>query len=87
MSRAVDRRGENAGFAANCLGRLGPAAAAAVPALTRATERFELEAARALGRIGTPARAALPALRTFHRSKNRHFREQARISIRRITRE
>jgi HEAT repeat protein len=52
--------------AAEALGRIGPEAAASVPALTAALddERGDVRrvAARALGRIGLPAHASAPAL-------------------------
>jgi HEAT repeat protein len=69
--------------AAEALGKIGPAARAAIPALIRALERPDrqgetpipaLTAIRALGRIGPEAKAAIPALnRLLHQRSARGF--------------
>ncbi len=55
--------------AASTLGRFGPGAAAAVPALVDALDDEEysmrLQAVRALGKIGPAAEAAIPALQAI----------------------
>ena len=74
--------------AALLLGKRGPNAKAATPALTAVVqERFDdarLEAAEALGQIGPAAAAALPALEQMSRSRISAEKEAATRSILRI---
>jgi HEAT repeat protein len=72
-------------YATRALGRIGRAAAQAVPDLVRALASpdwgLRSEAARALGRIGPAAKAAVPALSAALEDEHEHVREAAREAL------
>ena len=75
-------QGPNPGIqraAAFALGRIGPAAEAAVPALTQALQDADggvrLNAIRALGKIGRAAKAAIPDLINAHHAAKGYTQE------------
>jgi HEAT repeat protein len=77
----------SAGFAAQALGKMGPGAKDAVPALTKAlgdqNALLRLCAARALGEIGPAAKDALPKLQEMA-EKDIKVRQTATEAIEKI---
>jgi HEAT repeat protein len=74
--------------ASTALGKIGPEARAAVPALTRALqdrdEDVRREAASALGRLGPDARAAVADLVALLKDQRKPVRQQAASALRDI---
>ena len=77
--------------AAKTLGKLGPDAAAAVPALTKLlTDKVPIvaaAAARALGDIGASAGKALPWLVAAMDSENEDLKDAATAAVKKIVKE
>ena len=75
--------------AARTLGRIGPAAEAAVAPLTAAladpSSVVRAHAARALGRIGPAAKSAAPALQRATGDREEGVRDEARLALERLT--
>ncbi len=76
--------------AAQALGRIGPEAKAAVPALIKALvddprNTVRSHAAQALGQIGPEAKAAVPALIEALKDENENVRNAADGALRKIT--
>jgi HEAT repeat protein len=78
------------GRAAECLGDLGPRAAASVPALMAAVSNIRggayarYHATAALGRIGPAASQSIPVLESASADPERYVRQAAVVALRRV---
>lgn len=88
-----DPQMETRWYAIDALGRFGPDAAAAVPAIVKSLESTVNDAtvrrrgARSLGRIGRAAKAASPVLAAALASDDRLYRAEAALALWRIDRD